>query len=226
LKPSLNLDLKTLEKEIEKELEIQRKRKRESIPVGPLSPASPPRLRSLTGGPCLSVPTHAPLPFLPLAVQWGRPVGASARYELARLCHCPVGLAGQSLPLLLQPLACADRAHARRDRRSHVATQLQTGTLTPSTSPRTPHFTCLAHCTSAHSPELRAPVLQARRSFPVARPPAPEFAAGRARPPSAIVLHHRYAQPRPHPCSTRGEFPRRTFSSLSPISSVPSISRR
>jgi hypothetical protein len=79
-------------------------------------------------------------PFLPLAVQWGRPVGSLARYALARLCHCPAGPTRQSLPLLLQPLACADRVHARRDRRTHVATQLQTSTLTPSTSPRTPHF--------------------------------------------------------------------------------------
>jgi hypothetical protein len=93
-------------------------------------------------------------------------------------------------------------------------------------SPHTPLPPCLAHFSSAHSPELRAPVLQARRSFPVARPPAPEFVVGRARPSSAIVLCHRYAQPRPHPCSTRGEFPCRTFSSISPISFVPSISRR
>ncbi|PWZ56646.1 hypothetical protein Zm00014a_003706 [Zea mays] len=69
-------------------------------------------------------------------------------------------------------------------------------------SPHTPLPPCLAHFTSAHSPELRALVLQARWSFPVARPPAPEFVAGRARSPSVIVLHHRYAHPRPHPCST------------------------
>jgi hypothetical protein len=128
---------------------------------------------------------------------------------------------------LLQLLTCADRAHARRDRRAHVTTQLQTGTPTPSTSPRTPPLPpCLAHFASAHSPELREPVLQARRSFPVARPPAPEFVAGRARPLSAIVLHQRQAQPHPRFCPTRGEFPRRTFSSLSPIFYVLSISRR
>jgi hypothetical protein len=92
-------------------------------------------------------------------------------------------------------------------------------------SPHTPLPPCLAHSTSAHSPELRAPVLQTHRSFLVARPNAPEFVAGRARPPSAIVLRHHYAQPRPHPCSTRGEFPRRTFPSLPPISSISSISR-
>jgi hypothetical protein len=39
---------------------------------------------------------------------------------------------------LLQPLACADRAHARRDRRAHIATQRQTGFPTPSSSPRIP----------------------------------------------------------------------------------------
>jgi hypothetical protein len=88
-------------------------------------------------------------------------------------------------------------------------------TSPPLQVPAHPTSPCLAHFTSAHSPELRAPVLQARRSFPVARPPAPEFVVGIARPPSAIVLRHRCAQPRPHPCSTRGEFPRRTFSSLS-----------
>jgi hypothetical protein len=60
-------------------------------------------------------------------------------------------------------------------------------------SPHTPLPPCLAHFTSAHSPELRAPVHQARRSFPVARPPAPEFVVGRAWLPSAIVLRHRYA---------------------------------
>jgi hypothetical protein len=173
------------------------------------------------------VPTRAPLPVLPLAVLWGCPIGASARYALALPCRSPAGPSRQSLPLLLQPLACADRAHARRDRRAHVATQLQTGTLTPSTSPRTPHFPpCFTHFTSAHSPELRALVLQAHWSFPVARPPAPEFVAGGARPPSAIVLLHHHAQPRPRPYSTQGKFPRRTFSSLFPISSVPSISLR
>jgi hypothetical protein len=93
-------------------------------------------------------------------------------------------------------------------------------------SPHTPLPPYLAHFAPAHSPELRAPVLQARRSFPVARPLVPEFVAGRARSPSVIVLCHRQAQSRPRLCPTRGEFPRRTFSSLSPIFSVPSISRR
>jgi hypothetical protein len=74
-------------------------------------------------------------------------------------------------------------------------------------SPHTPLPPCLTHFTFAHSPKLHAPVLQARRSFLIARPPAHEFVAGRARPLSSIVLRHRYAQPCPHPCSTQGEFP-------------------
>jgi hypothetical protein len=41
---------------------------------------------------------------------------------------------------LLQPLACTDRTHARRDRRAHIATQLQTGTSTPLQVPTHPHF--------------------------------------------------------------------------------------
>jgi hypothetical protein len=74
-------------------------------------------------------------------------------------------------------------------------------------SPHTPTSPCFAHSTSAHSPELRAPVFQARRSFPVARPPAPEPAAGRARPSSVTVLHHRQAQPRTVPAPPEVNFP-------------------
>jgi hypothetical protein len=92
--------------------------------------------------------------------------------------------------------------------------------------PAHPTSPCLAHFAPAHSLELSAPILQAHRSFPVARPPAPEFVAGIARSPSVIVLRHHQVQPRPRPCPTRGEFLRQTFSSLSPIFSVPSISRR
>jgi hypothetical protein len=82
--------------------------------------------------------------------------------------------------------------------------------------PAHPHLPCLAHFASAHSPKLRAPTFQARRSFPVARSPEPESAAGRARPPSATVLRHRQAQPRHHSRPTRGEFPRRAFFSPPP----------
>jgi hypothetical protein len=155
-------------------------------------------------------------------------VGSPCR-RFGLLCaraYVPLSHDPRSLVPLLQPLACADRAHARRDRRAHVTTQLQTGTPTPSTSPRTPHFPlprsfCLCPLTRAARARSSSSL-----ELPIARPPKPEFIAGRARPPSAIVLHQRQAQPRPHPCPTRGEFPRRTFSSLSPIFSVSSISRR
>jgi hypothetical protein len=39
---------------------------------------------------------------------------------------------------LPQPLTCADRAHARRDRYAHVTSQRQNDITTPSSSPRTP----------------------------------------------------------------------------------------
>jgi hypothetical protein len=149
------------------------------------------------------------------------PLCAHASVPLSRGPHSPVPPPPPSTARLRGPRACTPRSP--RPRR-HLAPNQHPNPLYK--SPHTPLPPCLAHFTSAHSPELRASVLQARRSFPVARPPAPEFVAGRARPTSAIVLCHHYAQPRPHPCSTRGEFPRRTFSSLPPISSVPSISRR
>jgi hypothetical protein len=113
------------------------------------------------------MPTRAHLPFLPLAVQWGRPVGASAYYALTRLCRYPVGPACQSL----RPPSTA-RLHGPRAStpRCHLALNRHPDPLYK--SPHTPLPPCLAHFTSAHSPKLRAPVLQARRSFPVARPSA------------------------------------------------------
>jgi hypothetical protein len=127
---------------------------------------------------------------------------ARASVPLSRGPRSPV------LSPLLQPLAYADRAHARRDRHAHVTTQLQTSTPTPSTSPRTPPPPpCLAHFASAHSSELRAPAFQAHRSFPVARPPAPESITGRARPPSATVLHHHQHSLATVPAPTEVNFP-------------------
>jgi hypothetical protein len=152
----------------------------------------------------------------------------SAPWPVVCSCVCAAvlwALLASPFPLL-QPLACADHAHACRDRRTHVATQRQTSILTPSSTPRVPPPPpCLTHFAPAHSPELRAPVLQARRSFPIARPPALESAAGRAWLPSPTMLRHRQAQPRHLSRPTQGEFPRRTSFSLSPIFSVPSISR-
>jgi hypothetical protein len=220
LKLSLNLDLKTLEKKIEKELENPEKKKKRKQPSRPTKPsfARAPSVSDRWAPPVGGDPHPSSLsPSRCLVVSPCRRFGPLCTHASV---PCPVGPARQSLPLLLQPLACADRAHARRD--CLPAPNRHPDPLYK--SPHTPLPHCLAHFTSAHSPELRAPVLQARRSFPITRPPAPEFVAGRARPPSAIMLRHRYTQPCPHPCSTRGEFPHRTFSSLSPISSVPSTS--
>jgi hypothetical protein len=169
---------------------------------------------------------HAPSLALSAAML-ARLVGALARCALARLCCCSVGPTCQSLSPLLQPLARADRAHARRDRCAHVGSLCQTGIPTPSSSPRTPRPPpCLTHFVHAHSPELRAPVLQARRSFPVARLLVPKSASSRARPPCPTVLHHHQAQPHHYSRPTQGEFPHRTSFSLSPVFSVPSISDR
>jgi hypothetical protein len=116
LKPNLNLELETLKKRNRKGIRKSReKEKGKGSPVGPLSPAAPARLRSLTGGPRLSAPTCAPLPFLPLTVRWGRPNGASACRALVRLCRCPAGPARQSLPPpttahLRRPRACTPRS--------------------------------------------------------------------------------------------------------------------
>jgi hypothetical protein len=211
---------------MEKQLENSEKKKRAKQPSWPIKPsrAHAPSVSDRRAPP---VGAHPRLySFLPLPVRWGRLVGASACHAVARLCRCPSGLAHQSLPP--PSTARLHGPHARTPRspcpHRHPAPNWH---LDPSSSPHTPPLPpCLAHFASAHSPELRAPVLQARRSSPVARPPAPEFVTGRARPPSTTVLRHCQAQPRHRSCPTGGEFPRRTLSSLSPIFYVPSISRR
>jgi hypothetical protein len=149
------------------------------------------------------------------------PLCASASVPLSRGPRSPVPPPPPSTACLRGPRARTPRSSCPR---RHLAQNRHPDPLYK--SPHTPLSPCLAHFTSTHSPELRASVLQARRSFPFARPPVPKFVDGRARPPSAIMLRHYYAQPRPHPYSTQGEFPRRIFSSLSPISYVLSISRR
>jgi hypothetical protein len=211
---------------MEKQLENSEKKKRAKQPSRPTKPnrACAPSVSDRRAPPVGADPHLSS--FLPLVVRWGRLVGASACRALARLCRCPAGPARQSLPPPSTARLRGPRVRTPRSPRPrrHLAPNRH---LTPSTSPRTPPLPpCLAHFTSAHSAELRAPVLQAHRSSPVARPPTPEFVAGRARSPSATVLRHRQAQPRHRFCPTRGEFPRWTFSSISPIFSVPSISRR
>jgi hypothetical protein len=89
----------------------------------------------------------------------------------------------------------------------------------PHTPPLSP---CLAHFASAHSPELRASVFQAHRSFPVARPPVPEPAVGCARSSSVTVLRHRRAQPRHRSRPPEVNFP----TELSFLSPPFSLSRR
>jgi hypothetical protein len=163
---------------------------------------------------------------LPLTVMWGHHINALARRVLVRLCRCSAGPARQSLPPPSTARLRGPRARTPRSPRPrrHLAPNRHPDPLYK--SPHIPTSPCLTHFASAHSPELRAPVFQARRSFPIDRPPAPEPIAGRARPPSVTVLRHRQAQPRHRSRSTRGEFPRRTFFSLFPIFFVPSISRR
>jgi hypothetical protein len=88
---------------------------------------------------------------------WARPIGAVSSqfagllplYLVGSPCQRPGPLCARApvavprAPLaspcpLLQPLAYADRADARRDHRAHIASQRQTGIPTPSSSPRTP----------------------------------------------------------------------------------------
>jgi hypothetical protein len=186
-------------------------------PVGPParahlspSPLSPPC------GPVLSALRLASSSTLSLSTQWGRLVGALARCALVRICRCSAG------PTCQFPLPFFNRSPART-MHTHVETVAPMSPLAPnrhldpSSSPCTqPLPLCLIHFAPAHSPELRASVLQARRSFLVVRPAAPESTPSRACPPSPTVLRHSQAKPHRRSCLTRGEFPRRTSLSLSP----------
>jgi hypothetical protein len=184
------------------------------------SPLSPPC------GPILSVPRPACSLAFSFSAQWGRLVGALARRVLARLCRCS---AGPTCQFLSPPSTARLRGPHARTPRSPRLCRHPTPNLHPNplfTSSHTPTSPCLTHFAPARSLELRAPVLQAHRSFPVARRPAPESATGRARPPSQTVLRHHQAQPRHRSRPTQGDFTRRTSFSLSPVFSFPSISRR
>jgi hypothetical protein len=66
----------------------------------------------------------------------------SASWPVVRSCVCVAVPRATlaSLSPLLQPLARADRTHTRRDRRSHVASQRQTGIPTPPQVPAHPHL--------------------------------------------------------------------------------------
>jgi hypothetical protein len=191
--------LKTLEK-------INRKATGKSLEnrksqFDPLSPATPALscLQSLIGGPRLSALTRA---SLPLAVLWGHLVGALVCRVFACLCCCLVGPARQSVSPLLQPLACADRAHTRRDRRTHVATQRQTGTPTPSTSPRTPPPPPASLISPLHTyPSCAHPFFKPAGASPSPGPlrpnPRPVEIDHHPRPCSATVRHNLAIVPAP-----------------------------
>jgi hypothetical protein len=145
---------------MEKELENLEKKKRAKQPSRPTKPsctrspsvsyrrappfgADPRRSslfpsRCLVGSPCRSRP--APLFPFSLSLFGGVALSALRPVMRSRVCAAVPRAPLASPSPLLQPLACADRAHARRYRRAHVATKIQTDTPTPSTSPRTPHF--------------------------------------------------------------------------------------
>jgi hypothetical protein len=183
LKPSLNLDLKTLEKIIEKELENPKKEKRRKQPNRPTKPSfarapsgsdrwaprvgADPRPSSLSPSRCLVGSPYR---------RFG-PLCARASVSLSRGPRSPVPPPPPSTARLRRPRTRTPRSP--RPRR-HPTLNRHPDPLYK--SPDTSLSPYLTHFTSAHSPELRAPVLQAHRSFPVARPPAPEFVAGRARP--------------------------------------------
>jgi hypothetical protein len=91
---------------------------------------------------------------------------------------------------LLQPLACADRTHARRDRHAHVATQRLTGTPTPSTSPRIPPPPPASLISPLHThPSCAHPFFKLARASPSPGPLRPN--------PPPVELDHR-----PRPCCT------------------------
>jgi hypothetical protein len=198
----LNLNPKEKNKR-KRNWEIQNKRKGKrslatlpSRPFGPLSPASRPR---------------APV----FDDRWGPPVGASPRLLARPLPLCPMGpphrrpgplrarvpvslFHGPRLPV---PLTSFNRSPALTAR-THA--EIAAPTSPPNTKPpsRPPHQVptrthfppCLIHFAPAHSPKLRASVLQARHSSPMVRPLAPESAPSRARPSSLTVLHHPQAK--------------------------------
>jgi hypothetical protein len=151
--------------------EIQNKRKGKRSPAtlpprpfGPLNPPSSPRahLCPLTSGPHLS--GRAPLTRSP-SPSLASGAASSAPWPVARSCAyvaVPRALLA-SLSPLLQLFACADCAHAHRDRRAHVTSQRKIVVSTPFSSPCThPLPPSHIHFALAHSLEMRASVLQAR----------------------------------------------------------------
>jgi hypothetical protein len=200
-------------KAIPKSLE---KKKTHFGPIGLISPAARACPRPRAPGLRQADPAcrHRPAPLFlsPSCCSVGSPCrcfgpsSARTSVPLSRGPHSPVPSP------LLQPLTCADHTHACRDRRAHVATQLQTGNPTPSTSPHTPPPPPASHISPLPThPSCAHPFFKLAGASPspgLLRPNPP---------PSVTVLHHRQAQPRHYSRPTWGEFPRRTFFSLSPV---------
>jgi hypothetical protein len=178
----LNLNPKEKNKR-KRNWEIQNKRKGKRRPdtlpprhFDPLSPASRPcaPVSADRQAPPVGVVPHLLTRPLPLC-----PVGLPRRL-LGPLCaRAPVSLfRGPRLP---GPLPSFNRSPARTAR-THAETAAPTSPPSAKPPSRPPpqvpghtHFPpCLIHFAPAHSPKLRASVLQARRSSPIARPPAPE----------------------------------------------------
>jgi hypothetical protein len=102
-----------------------------------LAPAFPlPRSHRHVGPSCRRLAQLArwPSPSLPSGVTLSAPWPVVRSRVCVAVPRAPLA----SPSPLLQPLACADRAYARRDRCTHATSQRQTGILTPSSSPRTP----------------------------------------------------------------------------------------
>jgi hypothetical protein len=137
-----------------------------------------------------------------LSARWPSPslpsgVALSAPWHVVR---SRVGVAVPRAPLaspspLLQPLACADRAHAHRDRRAHVASQRQTSIPTPSSSPRTPPPPPASLISPMHThPSCAHPFFKLAGASPLPGllrlNPPPVEPGHRPRPCSATVRHN------------------------------------
>jgi hypothetical protein len=158
----------------------------------PIQPNCPPtRPRLLIGEPHLSVPRLTLSHALPPSLRSGAamsslwPVARSRAVLLSRGPRLPV-----PLPFFNRPPARTARTH------TEIAAPTSPSSVKLSSrsrfkSLRAPTFPCPTHFASTHSPELRAAILPARRSFPVARLPAPDSAPNKARPSSLTVLRHR-----------------------------------
>jgi hypothetical protein len=123
----------------------------------------------------------------------------------------------------LQLLACADRTHARRDRRAHVATQRQIGTRPPLQVPAYPHLPPASLISPLHThPSCAHPFFKLVGASPSPGPlrpnPPPVELGHHPRPCSATVRHNLAIVPAP---------PKANFPAGPPFLTPPfSLSRR